>query len=98
MYSVNSLKPRAARGQLWADIATEAGVREPFVLTPEVVHTVMAVLVFAGYRSAPSILSVAKQRHVQGGRAWTDALSLAQREANRAATRGLGPPRRTAPF
>eukprot|EP00969_Alexandrium_andersonii_P152067 6724512-Alexandrium_andersonii.AAC.1 len=58
----------------------------------------MAVLVSAGYRSAASILSVAKQRHVQAGRPWTDALSLAHREANRAATRGLGPPWRTAPF
>eukprot|EP00969_Alexandrium_andersonii_P001625 71296-Alexandrium_andersonii.AAC.1 len=35
MYSANSLKPRAARGQLWADLATEAGFRDPFHLTPE---------------------------------------------------------------
>eukprot|EP00969_Alexandrium_andersonii_P113670 5023208-Alexandrium_andersonii.AAC.1 len=62
MYSVNSLKPRTARGQLWADVATEAGFRDPFHLTLEVIHTVMAVLASAGYRSAASILSVAKQR------------------------------------
>eukprot|EP00969_Alexandrium_andersonii_P252758 11170557-Alexandrium_andersonii.AAC.1 len=58
----------------------------------------MAVLRSAGYRSAPSVLSVAKQEHVQAGYAWADALNLAQRGANRAAARGLGPPKRAAPF
>eukprot|EP00969_Alexandrium_andersonii_P134696 5959090-Alexandrium_andersonii.AAC.1 len=58
----------------------------------------MAVLHSAGSRSAPSVLSVAKQEHVQAGHPWTDSLALAQREANRAATRGLGPPKRAAPF
>eukprot|EP00969_Alexandrium_andersonii_P200872 8873819-Alexandrium_andersonii.AAC.1 len=58
----------------------------------------MAVLHGAGYRSAPSVLSVAKQEHISAGLPWSDALSLAQREANRAATRGLGPPKRAAPF
>eukprot|EP00969_Alexandrium_andersonii_P143714 6355098-Alexandrium_andersonii.AAC.1 len=58
----------------------------------------LRVLRAAGYRSAPSILSVAKQAHVKAGHPWTDALALAQREANRAATRGLGPPKQSEPF
>eukprot|EP00969_Alexandrium_andersonii_P126899 5608574-Alexandrium_andersonii.AAC.1 len=58
----------------------------------------MAILHSAGYRSAPSVRSVAKQERVHAGHPWTDALALAQREANRAATRCLGPPKRAAPF
>eukprot|EP00969_Alexandrium_andersonii_P121611 5376590-Alexandrium_andersonii.AAC.1 len=52
----------------------------------------------AGARSAASALSVAKQEHAQSDHARTDALALAQREANRAATCGLEPPKRAAPF
>eukprot|EP00969_Alexandrium_andersonii_P089186 3936828-Alexandrium_andersonii.AAC.1 len=44
------------------------------------------------------MLSVAKQVHVKAGHPWTDALALAQREANRAAVRGLGPPKKSEPF
>eukprot|EP00969_Alexandrium_andersonii_P067213 2964986-Alexandrium_andersonii.AAC.1 len=52
MRSTSSLKPRAARGQLWAVIAAEAGVSDPFSFTPEVIHAVMAIPTSAGYRSA----------------------------------------------
>eukprot|EP00969_Alexandrium_andersonii_P202574 8950540-Alexandrium_andersonii.AAC.1 len=68
MCSASSLKPRAARGQLRVDVASEAGFRGPFHLTPEVARAVVAILVSAGYRSAVSILPVAKQRRVHAGR------------------------------
>eukprot|EP00975_Prorocentrum_lima_P068435 12920678-Prorocentrum_lima.AAC.1 len=58
----------------------------------------MGFLHAAGYRSAPSMLSVAKQVHIKAGHQWTDDLALAQREANRAAARGLGPPKKSEPF
>eukprot|EP00969_Alexandrium_andersonii_P100297 4424238-Alexandrium_andersonii.AAC.1 len=56
-------EPRAARKQLWVDVARAAGIPDACHLTPETIRIVMAVLHAAGYRSAPSVLSVAKQEH-----------------------------------
>eukprot|EP00969_Alexandrium_andersonii_P176471 7803512-Alexandrium_andersonii.AAC.1 len=58
----------------------------------------MAILGPAGYRSAPSILPLGWRRRRRASRSWSDGLALAQREANRAAARGLRPPKRPSPF
>eukprot|EP00974_Lingulodinium_polyedra_P055309 5319302-Lingulodinium_polyedra.AAC.1 len=46
----------------------------------------------AGFRSAPAILTAAKQAHVSEGHVWSQALDLAAREGCRAAARGFGGP------
>eukprot|EP00974_Lingulodinium_polyedra_P117543 11163637-Lingulodinium_polyedra.AAC.1 len=52
----------------------------------------------AGFRSAPAILTAAKQAHISAGYIWSQALDLSAREGLRAAARGLGPPKHAAAF
>eukprot|EP00969_Alexandrium_andersonii_P293715 12981911-Alexandrium_andersonii.AAC.1 len=99
VYARNSATPRMERLRLWSDIASaHFPDRDPFFLTPEMIFKTVAVLNGAGYRSAVTILSGAKQQHIEDGHPWTDRLAQAARSANRASRRGLGPPKHSAPF
>lgn len=81
----------------WARLASQAGYRNPFELTPDLIFTVMGVLKAAEYRSAANYLEAAKRRHVSSGHPLTDQLRQACRMAARSAKRDLGPPKQAEP-
>ena len=51
-----------------------------------------------GYRSAGNYFARAVEEHIRHGHDWTPALAQARKEAVRAITRGMGPPRQSAPL
>eukprot|EP00969_Alexandrium_andersonii_P040187 1761214-Alexandrium_andersonii.AAC.1 len=68
VYSRNSATPRMDRLRLWADIScAHSPDADPFFLTPDLIFKTVAVLNAAGYRSAITILSGAKQQHIEDG-------------------------------
>eukprot|EP00969_Alexandrium_andersonii_P158715 7012101-Alexandrium_andersonii.AAC.1 len=68
------------RLRLWADITSaHSPDADPFLLTPDLIFKTVAVLNAAGYRSAVTVLSGAKQRHIENGHPWTDRLAQAAR-------------------
>ena len=66
--------------------------------TVQTVRTVGAVLKASGYRSAHAVIDQAILDAVENGHTIAPAVNLAARRVRRACERGLGPPRRTAPF
>lgn len=88
-----STSQASTRSQLktWSQIATDAGFRDPFSLTPSLVFTVVGVLKRAGYRSAANYLEAAKRAHIEQGHAFSIQLKHACRLATRSAKRDLGP-------
>ena len=86
---------RSGRQHLWAELANSMGY-SPHFMTPEALKNIAAVLVQAGFRTAPAYLSMGKAMHIAAGHSWSEQLAAAQADAGRAARRGLGPPRRTA--
>lgn len=82
----------------WARIASQAGYSEPFVLTPNLVFTVVGVLKAANYRSAANYLEAAKRKHIEAGYPWSDQLRQAARMAVRSAKRNIGPSKQAEPL
>ena len=82
----------------WARIASQAGYSEPFILTPNLVFTVVGVLKAANYRSAANYLEAAKRKHIEGGHPWSDQLRQAARMAIRSAKRDIGPSKQAEPL
>lgn len=91
--AATSRRPLDARKQLWATLGRQAGIIEPFDLTPDVIYVIMGAMKIAGYRSAELYLDSAKGEHVARGGAWTDQLVQARRAAIRSCRRHLGHPR-----
>ena len=81
----------ASRVSTWERIARAAGFSEPFLLTPDLVATVMGVMKAANYRSAKAYLEVAKRLHIERGGIWSASLHLAYKQAKRSCDRNLGP-------
>ena len=98
MWAKTARGPRQSRENLWNTIASTAGFQDPRDLTPLLLTTVTAILVQAGYRSTPAIVSQAVTSFKRKGGVWCDTLDLARQDALRAARRGIGPPQRSAPF
>ena len=82
----------------WARIASQAGYSEPFVLTPNLIFTVVGVLKAANYRSAANYLEAAKRKHIEAGHPWSDQLRQAARMAVRSAKRNIGPSKQAEPL
>ena len=59
MWAKTARGPRQSRESLWNTIASTAGFQDPRDLTPLLLTTVTAILVQAGYRSTPAIVSQA---------------------------------------
>ena len=67
-------------------------------LTPAKIFAVCAMFRAGGYRAVENYLARAKDWHIEHGHPWSDFLSRACRKSKRAATRGIGPARQSAPL
>lgn len=81
----------------WAERAAVAGL-DPYPITRDKLALMGALLLAAGYRSAPLYFSAVRRRHIELGHHWSDSLSLEVRDGTRACTRGAGPPRKCGPL
>ena len=69
-----------------------------FPTWPAAVRAVAAQMKKKGYRSWANYLSRAKREHIQAGGVWDQVLDYTAKECTRSVTRGLGPPRQSAPL
>ena len=81
----------------WTARAGERGI-DPYPLTVDKLQLFGALLKDAGYRSAVSYMSTAKQHHIKLGHSWTAALDLEMRDGRMACERGIGPPLKCGSF
>ena len=79
MWAKTARGPRQSRENLWNAIASTAGFHDPRDLTPQLLTTVTAILVQAGYRSTPAVVSQTVTSFKRKGRVWCDTLDLASR-------------------
>lgn len=93
VYAQQTVSSKTALRQTWSKISQSLGY-EPVPLTAPQIHEVAAALRAAGYRSATAYICEASQGHRRKGFPITDVLHMAIRDAKRAVTRALGPPRR----
>ena len=91
--SSTSIGPTKSRQNLWAEIGKQAGIENPFDLTPSTIYVIMGALKMAGYRSAAQYLEAAKAVHVGLGFPWTAQLAQAGRMAIRSCLRHMGSPK-----
>ena len=96
--SNTAIRPQESRERTWHDLATAAGIVQPFSLDPNTIFTVMGILDQANYRSAELYLDAAKQRHIELGYGWSHQLAQAARQARRACRRGRGPAKQAQPL
>ena len=96
--SDTAIRPQESRERTWHDLATAAGIGQPFSLDPNTIFTVMGILDQANYRSAELYLDAAKQRHIELGYGWSHQLAQAARQARRACRRGRGPAKQAQPL
>ena len=97
-YSASALAGRRSRQNLWTSVVQQAQLGDPTKPTAGMVFAVVAVLRQAGYRSASSVAEQAVLTARLNNQPVGAAVSIALRDARRAATRGLGPPRQSAPI
>jgi len=90
-YSKNAFKSRECNLALWNDIAVASGFINPALVSPELLFTVSGILKRAGFRSAPTILCVAKLKLIQDGVSWTSQLDRCFTMCNSFLKRGMGP-------
>ncbi len=69
-----------------------------FPTFPASIRAVAAQMKAAGYRSWSNYLSRAKREHVRLGSEWDQQLDSTARDCTRSLTRGIGPPRQSAPL
>ena len=98
VYSQTSIKPREARLALWNKLLLQAGVQDPFAITPESVKMGASVLRAAGYRSTMAYVDIAVQEFVRRGGIKSQLLDLTIRDTRRACARGLGSPKHAGAF
>lgn len=82
--------PDASRRKLWAQLARRCGFEDPFLLSPQLIYSVMGALKQGGYRSASQYLESAQGAHVALGHPWNAQLQQARRAAIRSCKRFLG--------
>ena len=97
-YSASVLAGRRARQNLWESIVQQAQLGDPAKPTVGMVFAVVAVLRHAGYRSASSVAEEAVLIARLRSQPVPASVAIALREARRAAIRGFGPPRQSAPL
>ena len=90
--------PVNSREKTWAILANEAGFADPFLVTPDLIFTVMGALEAGGYRSTELYLDAARQQHINRGYDWTQQLALSAKRATRACKRGRGPSKQAQPL
>jgi hypothetical protein len=83
---------------LWHRLLSEAGVPDPFRLTPEIIMTGAAALRAGNYRSTMAYVDIAVQEFVRRGGSKTQLIELTVRDTRRACERGLGPPKHAGAF
>jgi len=96
-YAKTSWGPREAKAARWEEIASTMS-QDPYDLTPALIVRTMAVLEAADYRTVVSIAEQAIATFKKKNGTWTGELQSAFVDARRAALRGLGPVRHTAPY
>jgi len=96
-FAKTSVGPREAKAARWEEIASTMSP-DPYALTPSLLIRTMAVLEAADYRTVVSIAEQAIATFKRRNGVWTGELQGAFVDARRAALRGLGPVRHTAPF
>ena len=84
----------------WQAFHTEwfGETEELLPLTPAKIFAVCAMFRAGGYRAVENYVARAKDWHIEHGYPWSDFLSRACRKSKRAATRGIGPARQSAPL
>ena len=97
-HAASTISSMASRRRLWARMANARGF-EPFDFSPEMIMQTIGILWAAGYRSAMATAWQAKRDFEEKHNGvFTPALRMAFKNAERACTRGLGPPRQSIPF
>ena len=96
--SDTAIRPQESREKTWHDLATAAGISQPFSLDANTIFTVMGILDQANYRSAELYLDAAKQRRIELGHGWSHQLAQASRQARRACRRGRQPAKQAQPL
>jgi hypothetical protein len=96
-YAASSHSSRACKLQTWDEVAAASGHPSP-LLTAEAIETVAGAFIAGEYRSTASYLELAIDRHLELGGSWPEVCERATKRARRAATRGLGPPSKAAPY
>lgn len=99
VFASSSSAPRASLWKTWEKINKAwAGDDEPLPLTVDRIKGIASMFKAGRYRSAANYISRAVEEHVRHGYDWTPALAQTRRGAVRAITRGMGPPRQSAPL
>lgn len=93
IYAQQTVSSKTAIRQTWSRLSQSLGY-EPVPITAAQVREVSAALKAAGYRSAMAYINEAFQWHKRKGYPVSDVLHMAMRDAKRAVTRAIGPPRR----
>jgi hypothetical protein len=91
-------RERHSTFRTWEDIAATMGVSDPYNLNPRMIRNTGGIFITAEYRSTVHYIEQAKLRSVEQGHAWTQPAQLARDKVKRAANRGLGAARATAPY
>jgi hypothetical protein len=95
VYANSGSASREKKWNTWCVLARAAGFMDPAHFSKDLVTVVMAALKGAGFRSATSYLSIAKQQHIAAMRPFTADLALLFTQLSRSAKRGLGPNKHT---
>jgi hypothetical protein len=79
----------------WKEVALAANFPEPFRLSVALLTKVGGILKSSGYRSLPSYVSLAVEKHIMLYGALPADVEITRKKANRSAVRGLGPAKHT---
>ena len=95
VYAPQTFGAKLALRSTWSKIAVKLGF-EPIPLSAQSLHAVSAALKYAGYKAAPAYICEAVQWHRRAGYEVSEQLELAVKDAKRAVSRAVGPPKRAA--
>ena len=98
IYAPSTVASQQSRARLWVRTAKSLGF-EPYKLDPDMILKTTGLLWASGYRTAIETTWQAKRDYENKfGGVWTPELKKAMKDAERACTRGLGPPRQSIPY
>ncbi len=100
VYARSSVGPRASQLKSWEAFHVDWFGPDScaFPLSPDSVRCVMASLKLGRYRSAPNLMSRAKQEHIALGFEWDAFLDQCAARCLRSVARGIGPARQSAVY
>ena len=97
VYATTTRKARNNKKRTVKRLLRKAG--HPYLpMTPKALEDLCAVMAAARYRSLPDYLSIWRRDHLMAGHTWTEHLGLLRHDCQRAAARGMGPPKRADAF